>query len=110
MFVGDNWDQAAGDWQADIFAHQMRITFIRGIYGDRHIGEHGFGPRGRDGDKSAAIFERIFEVPELAVDFARFHLKVGNRGFQARVPIDEALVAIQQALIVEFNEHFDDRF
>ena len=59
----------------------MRITFVRGIYGDRHIGEHRFGSRRRDGDKSAAIFERIFEVPELAIDFAGFNLKVGDRGF-----------------------------
>ena len=110
MFVGDNRDQAAGDRQADIFADQMRITFIRRIYRHRHIGEHRFGPCGCDGDKSAAIFERIFEVPELAVDFAGFHLKVRNRGFQARVPIDEALVAVQQTLIVQFNEHFDDGF
>ena len=110
MFVGDNRDQAAGDRQAYIFADQMRITFIRRVYGHRHIGEHRFGPRGCDGDKSAAIFERIFEVPELAVDFAGFHLKVGNRGFQAGVPIDEALVAVQQALIIQFNEHFDDGF
>ena len=44
----------------------------------------------------------------MAVHFARFHLKVGNRGFEVRIPIHQPLVAIQQPLIVKLNKHLDD--
>ena len=47
-------------------------------------------------------------MPEFAINLAGFHLKVGYRGFQARVPVYEAFVAIQQFLIIKIDKHFDD--
>ena len=35
-------------------------------------------------------------------------LEVGDGGLEARVPIDQALVAIEQALAVEIDEHLED--
>jgi hypothetical protein len=55
---------------------------------DRHVGEHGFGTRGRDLDIVEPVFaqdavgQRIAEVPEAALHFARFDFKVGNRGLE----------------------------
>ena len=86
----------------------MRIAFIRRVHRDRHIGEHRFRARGGNADEAAIILQRIFEMPEFAVDLAGFNFKVGNRGFQARVPVDEALIAVQQTLVVKLDEHLDD--
>ncbi len=49
-------------------------------------------------------------MPEFAVNLARFNLKVADRGFQARVPIDQPFVAVEQALIIQVNEHLNDGF
>ena len=76
MFVSDNRDQTAGDGQADIFADQMRVAFIRRVHRDRHVGQHRLRARGGNAYEAAAIFQRIFEMPEFAVNLARFHLKI----------------------------------
>ena len=47
-------------------------------------------------------------MPEFAVNLPRFHLKIRNRRFQAGVPIDKALVAVEQALVIEVNKHLDN--
>ena len=56
MFVRDNRDQTARDRQADIFADHMRITFIRRVHRDRHIGKHRFRPCGGNANKATAVF------------------------------------------------------
>ena len=108
MFVGDNRDQTASDRQTDIFAHQMCIAFIRRVHRDRHVGQHRFRARGGHADETAAVLQRIFEMPEFAVDLPRFDLKIRDRGFQARVPVDEPLVAVEQPLVIEIHKHLDD--
>ena len=45
---------------------------------------------------------------EAARHFAGFHLQVGNRGLQLRVPVHQPLVAIQQALPIQLDEHLED--
>src|SRR3546814_8820652 len=47
-------------------------------------------------------------MPEMPLHFLRLHLQVRNRGAELRVPVDEALVAIEQALVVKLEEHLDD--
>ncbi len=49
-------------------------------------------------------------MPEMAVGFARFDFEVADRGLQAGVPVDQALVAINQAALVERHENVRDRF
>lgn len=55
-----------------------------------------------------AFLERIAEVPEIAVDLVLFDFEVGDRRQQLRVPVDEALVLVDQALLVERDEDFQD--
>ena len=86
----------------------MRVAFIRWVYRNRHIGQHRFRACRRNRDETAAIFQRIFEMPEFAVDLARFDFKIRNCGFQAGIPVDETLVAVQQALVVKLNKHLDN--
>ena len=39
---------------------------------------------------------------------ALFHFEIGNRGVELRIPVDQALVAVNQALAVQLHEHFAD--
>ena len=121
MFLGADRDFAE-------LADDRLVAFVARMHRNRAVAEHRFGARGGDGDIVARLLferdiaigvaldisigfaarERIFEVPHMAVHFARFDLEVGDRGLEMRVPVDEALVAVEQALIVEIDEHLDD--
>src|SRR3546814_20423412 len=57
---------------------------------------------------AGAVLQRIADMPEMPLHFLRLHLQVRNRGAELRVPVDEALVAIEQALVVKLDEHLDD--
>ena len=56
-----------------------------------------------------AILQRIFEMPEMAVDLFIFHFQIGDGGFEMRIPINETLIAIDQPFIVKLNENAQDR-
>jgi hypothetical protein len=42
----------------------------------------------------------------MAVDFDILDLEVGNRGFELRVPVDQPLVLVDQAFLVELTNTF----
>ena len=109
VVVGDDRDQTAGERQPHLFADQCGVAFVGRIHRDRHIGEHRFGSRRRDADVPRPVGKRIAQVPELALQFARFDLEIADRGLQARIPVDEALVPVEQPFVVEIDEHLHDR-
>ena len=128
--VGDDRDQTAlflwSYWNFAQFADDGRIAFVIFVYGHGPVAQHGFGPGGGDGDIVAglaqgdvAVFvlldvfvgfpagEGVFEVPHMAVDFDVFDLKVADRRFEMRVPVDQSLAAIDQPFVIHFHEDFD---
>ena len=115
MFVGNDLEAAAGDRLEDVLADHALVARVIGVHRDRHVGEHRFGARRRDLDIIApvveghAVGERIFEVPEAALHLDRFDLEVADRGLELGVPVHEALVAVDQALFMEIDEHLDHR-
>ena len=48
-------------------------------------------------------------MPEVALDLDLLHLEIGDRGQQLRVPVDQPLVLVDQAVAVELDEHLGDR-
>ena len=54
-------------------------------------------------------FDRIAEMPEMALDLDLLHLEVGDGGEQLRVPVDQPLVLVDQARAVELDEHLEHR-
>ena len=107
-------------------ADDRRVALVGGMDGDRAVAEHRLGPGGGDGDVVAlflevdvavgvlldivvglAAGERILEVPHVAVDFAVLDLEVGDRGLELRVPVDQPLAVIDQALLVERDEDLE---
>ena len=116
MVVGDDRDGASGNRQHDLRAgrEQRLVARVGGVHRDRHVGEHRLGPGGGDDDmvlavrRGQAIRQRVAEVPEFALHLARLDLEIGDRGLEAGVPVDQALVAIDQAFVVQLHEYLDD--
>ena len=110
-------------------------SFVR-MHGDAGVAQHRLGPRRRDHDEGAgrrprsdsrntrdarwdscrepwpaplhrrASRRRVHLNAPVHLDL--LHFEVGDRGLQRRVPIDEALVLIDQPVAVELDEHLDD--
>ena len=130
IFVGDDRDQAALRlWTNRNFAqhaNDRRIAFVRWVHSNSAVAKHGFGARGGDGDVIASFAERfvpvfvffdvfiggptgerVFEVPHVAVNFDILDFKIGNGRFKMRVPVHEALAAIDQPVFVHLDENLD---
>ena len=75
--VRNHRDESSQNGQNDVFTDETGVPSILGM--DRHCGisEHGFGPRRGDHQRSGAVFQRIAEQIEPAVQFLSFHLDVG---------------------------------
>ena len=107
--IADDRDQAAGDGQADLFADQMTVALIFRVHSHSAVTEHGFRACGGDHQVAAAVLEWIAQVPQAAFFFCGQHFQVAERGQQHRVPIDQPLAAVDEALFVQAHEHFGDR-
>ena len=106
ILVRDDRNAASDDRQDRVLADQILESRIVRMHRDARVAQHGFGPRRRHDDVAVAFaFDRVLEVPELALDLPLLDFQVGNRRVQLGVPIDQALVAINQPLSVQFDEH-----
>src|SRR5699024_7219917 len=55
------------------------------------------------------VRQRIGEMPVSALDLPLLDLQVRDGRLELRVPVDQTLVAIDQAVLVQFDEHLADR-
>ena len=84
-----------------------------GMHGHGRIAQHGLRPRG--GDRHVRRFarlrvdHRVLEVPEVALHFLVEYLVVADRRLQERVPVDQPLAAVNQALAEQIEERAADR-
>ena len=128
VVVGDHRDAATGQRQFHELAVQGEVTRVFRIHHRRGIAEHGFRAGGCDDHVVAGfaqdldavgidlhmlvartIRERVADRPHVAVLFLAGDFKIGDCGLQHRIPVDQALAAIDQALLVQAHEGFDDR-
>ena len=108
--VGDDRQAPADQRQDRVLADQVLIAGVFGVDRDAGVPEHGLGPGGRDRDVAAGLaLDRVADVPEMALDLLRVDLEVGDRGLQPAVPVDQALVLVDQAVAVELDEHLAHR-
>ena len=118
VVIGDDRNLAVAERQDHRLADQMPVALVLRVHGHGRVAEHGFRARGRDDDvveraafgigPGCAVRERIAEVPELAVLLLAEDFEIGDRGLQHRVPIHEALAAIDQTVLVQLHEVLDD--
>ncbi len=132
VFVGDDRDQAAvflgTNRNLAKLSDDWRVAIIRRMNGNRAIAQHGFRARRGDGDIVAlflqhdvpvlvlfdigiglAARQRVLEVPHMTGHFGVLDLEIGNRCLEMRVPVDQPLAAIDQALVVHVDEDLDHR-
>ena len=112
-FVADDGDGPVHDGQEGLLAHVGGVAGVFGMDGHAGVAEHGLRAGGGDGDVAPifALRERengvgqgIADVVELAVLFLVFHFQVGEGGGATGAPVDDALVAVDEALVVEVDE------
>ena len=132
VFVGDDRDAPPDERQDRKAPDQALELLVLGMHGDARVAEHRLGAGRRDGDHGAVVaLERIIEIIKVpvrvlvedlgerccverlfatalpfegAAAFDLLHLQVGDRRVELRVPIDEALVLIDEPRAIELDE------
>ena len=109
-------------------AHNRGIAGIARVHRHRAIAQHGFRPRGGDGNIIARLAQRyrarliafdificlaprqtILKMPHMAVNFGILDLQIRNGGFKMRIPVDQSLAAINQPLVIHLNKDLNHR-
>ena len=95
-----------------MLADESLVALVVGVHCDGGVAEHGLRSRGGDHDVGRCIvgiegvaFERIAQMPEVSLHLDLLYFEVRDRGEQLRVPIDEALVFVDEAGAIEIDEH-----
>ena len=108
VVVGDDRDLAVGERQAQRLADERGIAFVTGVDRDGDIAQHRLGSCGGDDEVTAAVGERIAQVPERTVFFGVEHFQIGHGGLQHRIPVHEPLAAVDQTFVMQAYEHLGD--
>ena len=95
VIVRDDGDVASDDRQHDLVADEVGISLIFRMHGNGAVAEHRLRAGRRDDELTGFVSRQDFEVREGSV--------------QHRIPIDEPLAAIDQALVVEVDENLANR-
>ncbi len=99
VLVGDDRDGAVGQRQLDEPADQVLVALVLRVDGDGRVAEHGLGAGG--GNDDGVVTLAVRHGDELAVVVLVLDLDVGDRGQAARAPVDDALGAVDQLVVVE---------
>jgi hypothetical protein len=69
--IGNDRDQAIGQWQPHALANQPTVAVILGVHGHGAVAEQGFWPCGGNHQMTAAVFQRIAQMPQVSILFCR---------------------------------------
>ena len=106
ILVADDRQAPADQRQDRVLADQVPVAGVFGVDRDAGVSEHGLRPGGRNRDVAPGIgLDRVADVPEMAIDLLRVDLQVRDGRLQLAVPIDQALVLVDQAVAIEIDEH-----
>ena len=107
--VGDDRDQAIAQGQGDLLADPMPVARVVGVHRHRAVPEQGFRARGGHAQMSAALGQRVAKTPQAPRFFFRDHFQIGDRRVQLRVPVHQALAAVNQPLAIQADKGFPNR-
>ena len=109
VVVGDDGIRRSRQWQAHLLADEVLVTLVVRMHRNGRVAEHRFRTRRCHDQVTAAVCERIAQVPEEAsLGFGR-HFEIREGGVQHRIPVHESLAAVDQAIFVQAHEHFEHR-
>ena len=100
-------DLAVDDGKLDGLTHKGGLLGVLRGNGDARVAEHGLGARGGDDDVVLAVDrlgQRVAQVPQVALLVLIFSLVVRDSGGAVGAPVDDALAAIDQAIVVPVAE------
>ena len=112
VFIADDRNAAVNQRQHHEFTDQIFITRIFRVNGHAGVAQQGFRTGGRHDQiiftvsGFRAVGQRVADVPHRAFRLAVFHFQVGNRGTQFRIPVNQALAAVNQVFFVQTNKDF----
>ena len=107
MIVGEDGNLTVDDGEHDGLTHEGGLLGILRRDGDARIAEHGLGARGGDNDILLAVDrlgQRIAQVPQVALLVLVLGLVVRDGGGAVGAPVDDALAAIDQAVMIPVAE------
>ena len=107
--VGDDGNRAAGERQHDRAADEARVALVVGIHRHRDVAQHRLGPRGGDDDVDSTGRARVAYLPDRSLLLLVLDLEVGDRRAERRIPVDETLAAVDEAVLEQPDERFDHR-
>src|SRR4051812_26943962 len=84
------------------------MTLILRVNGHCGVSEQRLRPRRRHDERAVAALEWIANLPDAAVFFFGVDFKIGNGRAEHWIPVDQALSAINQPLLMEPDEDFGD--
>ena len=105
--VGEDRDLAVHDGQAHHPAHELGLLGVLRGDGDARVAEHGLRARGRHRDVVDAVHgldERVAQIPEVSLLVLVLRLVVRDGGAAGGAPVDDALAAVDQAVVVPVAE------
>jgi hypothetical protein len=105
MLVGNDRDTAAYERKHAILADEILISFVLGVNCNRSIAKESFGTGGSNLNESSATYEGILDVPEMTILLYVINLGIRDRGLAMRTPVDDALTAVDETLLIEALEN-----
>ena len=100
-------DLAVDDGELDGLTHEDGLLGVLRGDSDTRVAEHGLGARGGDDDVVLAVDrlgQRVAQVPKVALLVLVLGLVVRDGGGAVGAPIDDALAAIDQAVMIPITE------
>ena len=100
-------DLAVDDGQLDGLTHKGSLLGVLRGDSDARVAEHGLGARGGDNDVVLAVDrlgQRVAQVPQVALLVLVLGLVVRDGGGAVGAPVDDALAAIDQTVVVPVAE------
>src|SRR5437867_4481302 len=106
--IRDDRDRPPERRQNYLLADLVAIATVLGMNCHRSIAEQRLGSRGRDDDRSRTVGVWVAQIVELTRRLLMLHLEIRERGPASGAPVDEVAVAVDEALLVEGDEHLAD--
>ena len=106
VFVGDDRDQPVDERQPHELADQSGVAHILRMHRDTGVTQHRLRAGGGDDDVTSGFaVDRITDMPERPICFTVVDFEIGDHRVHLRVPVDEPLVAVDEAFAVERDEN-----
>ncbi len=107
--VGDDRHAPLDERDDRLLADEILVALVVGVHRDGDVAEDRRGAHRRDRDGAAPVRERVPDRRQRVVDVGVDQLEVGQRRVVERAPVDDPVVPVDPALLVQVHEEADDR-